>query len=226
MFLWAWPSWGKVIKLCSTDREKCSCSRYLLSLCAYFILYLLCLCYFLQTQRMSAFLSVTWTITSRHSRRRLMRLTWTRTPMLDLPYSPSAPTTGMKVGRVEVNVDVRGFLRADFKSYTLVQVLPPRLQALFPLLCFVWPSFTLKRRKAEICDLKSASVPAAAYNNLLQREKLCICVSKPSTSGFCRFFSLEVYRSARGSALSFCLQRTCYLTWPAFHFLKGSLKSK
>lgn len=54
-----------------------------------------------QTLHMSAFLSVTWTITSRRSRKHLMRLTWTRTQMLDLLYSPSVPTTVMKVGRIK-----------------------------------------------------------------------------------------------------------------------------
>lgn len=35
-----WLNW------CCKDREKCLCSWYLLSSCAYFILYLLCVCYF------------------------------------------------------------------------------------------------------------------------------------------------------------------------------------
>lgn len=112
MFLWAWPSWGKVIKLLLYRQRKMF--RFLispLSVCVFHSLSFVCV--LLQTLHMSAFLSATWTITSRRSHRHLMRSTWTRTPMLDSPYSPSVPTTGMKVSVTEQNA---GTCVCDFES--------------------------------------------------------------------------------------------------------------
>lgn len=133
------------LNCCYKGREKCLLLRISASsLCVFHSLSFVFV--LLQTRRMSAFLSATWTITSRHSHRRLMRWTWMRTPMLDLPSSLSAPTTGMKVGRVEDNLDVCGYeeltLSIPNSTSTLLQRLYSlSLQILFLLLCFVWPSF-------------------------------------------------------------------------------------
>lgn len=54
--------------------------------------------FFFQTQHTYAFLLATSTITSRSLHRPPMRSMWMRTLMWALPFSQSAPTTGMKVG--------------------------------------------------------------------------------------------------------------------------------
>lgn len=95
-----------------TEREKCS--WYLFSVWVFHFLSFLFVLF--QTPHMSAFLSVTWTITSRHSHKHLMKLTWTRMPMLDLLYSLSVPTTVMKVGHIKKNTDIRGV--------KIIQILP------------------------------------------------------------------------------------------------------
>lgn len=124
MFLWAWPSWGKVIKLLLYRQRKMFMFLISpLSVCVFHSLSFVCV--LLQTPHMSAFLSATWTITSRRSHRHLMRSTWTRTPMLDLPYSPSVPTTGMKVSLTEQNVDT---CVCDFKSGHCTKHIPAMLK--------------------------------------------------------------------------------------------------
>lgn len=110
MFLWVCTSWGKVIKLLYRQGKM---FMFLVSSFSLRVFYSLSFVVVLfQTPHMSAFLSVTWMITSRHSPKHLMRLTWMRTPMLDLLYSLSVPTMVMKVGhmkKMQIFVEVKSW---------------------------------------------------------------------------------------------------------------------